>query len=192
MYDLSMTRLRFAFLLVALGLASPATAQVAAVPYWMGTPFGFHGSAAFGNADHQTTFYGTTDDDGFRKGFSFSTYSVPASAFASGFALSGLNAFGGAGLASNGAQYGYSFKGIGDTPVTLFGGVNTLRTTPDVFTSLVTPGFERTNALATSVNAGIEFRPSSNVSLSFSANIVQPSAPADGDLRSQLISGYRR
>ncbi|MFX8437295.1 hypothetical protein ABTL87_19240, partial [Acinetobacter baumannii] len=76
-------------------------------------------------------------------------------------------------MSSDGAQYGYSFKGIGDTPVTLFGGVSSLRTTPDVFTSSVTPGLQPSGTLATSVNAGVEFKPTSNVTLSLSGSFVQ-------------------
>jgi hypothetical protein len=161
--------------------ATAAQAQVAPIRYWIpGGPFGFGG-------DITTQYWGSApDDDGFRKGFSFSSYSMPANSFAGGF---GTNAFtGGSGLSSDGAQYAYSFKSIGDTPVTLFGGVSSLRTTPDVFTSLVTPGFERSSTLATTINAGIEFKPTSNISLSLSAGYVQPSAMNETDMRSQLLS----
>jgi hypothetical protein len=162
--------------------ALPAHAQAAPIPYLGAGAFGFSG-------DVTTHFEGPADEDGFRKGFSFRSYSAPASSFGSGF---GLGAFGGtAGLATDGAQYAYNFKGIGDTPVAMFGSVNSLRTTPDVFTALVTPGFERSSTLATSVNAGIEFKPASNISLSLSAGFVQPSATTDTDLRSQLISAQQ-
>jgi opacity protein-like surface antigen len=172
-------------------LASSARAQVAPVPYWS-APFGFAGGTAIAGTDNeQVTFYGTTDEDGFRKGFSFRSYSYPVSALASGFALSGLTPLGSAGLASSGAQYGYSFRGAGDLPVTLFGGVNSLRTTQDVFSSLVNPGFDSSRTLATSVQAGIEFKPTSNMSLSLSANVVQAAPSQATDLRSQLIQGYR-
>jgi hypothetical protein len=117
---------------------------------------------------------------------------MPANSFAGGFAWGGLgaNAFaGGSGLSSDGAQYAYSFKSLGDTPVTFFGGVSSLRTTPDVFTSLVSPGLERSNTLATGFNAGVEFKPTSNISLSLSAGYVQPSAINETDMRSQLLSG---
>lgn len=161
--------------------ASAAQAQVAPIRYWIpGGPFGLGGDT--------TTLYwgGTPDEDGFRKGFSFSSYSIPVNSFTGGF---GAGAFtGGSGLSSEGAQYAYSFKGFGDTPVTFFGGVRSLQTTPDVFTSLVTPGFERSSTLATSINAGVEFKPTSNISLSLSAGFVQPSATLDTDIGSQLLS----
>lgn len=169
--------------------ASAVRAQVAPLPYLVpGGVFGFGGSA-------QTYYSSEPDEDGFRKGFSFRNFSAPVSAFSSsGLAWGGIGAsgFNLSGLTADGAQYGYSFKGLGNTPVTLFGGVSTLRSNPDVFTSLVTPGFASSNTLATSVQAGVEFKPTSNLSLSFSAGVVQPSAPADTDLRSQLLSGQQQ
>lgn len=169
-------------LAAVLFLTAPAAqAQVAPIRYWIpGGPFGFGG-------DTTTQHWGSApDEDGFRKGFSFSSYSIPVNSFTGGFAASAFT--GGSGLSSDGAQYAYSFKSIGDTPVTFFGGVSSLRTTPDVFTSLVTPGFERSSTLATSINAGIEFKPTSNISLSLSAGYVQPSATFDTDMRSQFPS----
>jgi hypothetical protein len=196
-----MTCFRLSCLVAALlTLTAPAQAfDVAPVPYWIPNgPFGFGGSTTLSGADDQTTFTGTVDQDGFRKGLSVRSYSYPVNAFTSGFAmtngfaLNGFTGLGSAGLASDGAQYGYSFRGIGDTAVTLIGGVTSLRVTPDVFTSIVTPGFDNGRTLATGIQAGIEFKPTSNLSLSLSATMVQPSQNLDTDLRSQLISGARR
>jgi opacity protein-like surface antigen len=169
------------FVLAAvLYLMTPAAqAQVAPIPYWIpGGPFGFGGETT-------TQYWGSSpDEDGFRKGFSFSSYNIPVNSFTGGFGASALT--GGSGLSSDGAQYAYSFKSLGDTPVTFFGGVSSLRTTPDVFTSLVTPGLERNSTLATSINAGVEFKPTSNLTLSLSGSFVQSSPPLDTDMRSQL------
>ena len=180
-----MTLIRFVALcsvaFAALLSASAACAQVAPIPYVGSGGFGFGG-------DVTTHFESPADEDGFRKGYSFRSFSYPVSSFASGLSWGGIGAFGSSGLVSDGAQYGYSFKGLGDMPVTLFGSVASLRSRPDVFTSLVTPGYERSNTLATSVNAGVAFKPTSNISLSFSAGFVQPSATTETDLRSQLIS----
>ena len=167
-------------LAAVLYLAAPAAqAQVAPIRYWIpGGPFGLGGETT-------TQYWGSTpDEDGFRKGFSFSSFSIPINSFASGFPASAFTGI--SGLSSDGAQYAYSFKSLGDTPVTFFGGVSSLRTTPDVFTSLVTPGLEQSSTLATSINAGIEFKPTSNISLSLSAGYVQPSATLDTDMRSQM------
>ena len=158
--------------------ASVAQAQVAPIRYWIpGGPFGLGGETT-------TQYWGSApDEDGFRKGFSFSSFSMPASSFTAPFSASAFTA--GSGLSSDGAQYGYSFKGLGDTPVTLFGGVSSLRTTPDVFTSIVTPELQQSNTLATSVNAGIAFKPTSNVTLSLSGSFVQSNPSLETDLRSQ-------
>ena len=171
---------------VCLLLAPAAHAQVAPVPY-------LDAAGAFGFADigDVQDWRSAPDEDGFRKGFTLRSFSAPVSSFSG--TLGGVSQFSLSGLTSNGAQYGYSFKGVGDVPVTLFGGVTTLRPSTDVFTSLVNPGYERSNALSTAVNAGIEFKPASNISLSLSGTFVQPSAiTTDTDLRSQLISGARR
>lgn len=158
--------------------ASAAQAQVPPIRYWIpGGPFGFGG-------DTTTQYWGSApDEDGFRKGFAFSSYSLPANSFNVPFSAGAFTV--GSGLSSDGAQYGYSFKGIGDTPVTLFGGVSSLRTTPDVFTSIVTPGLQQSDTLATSVNAGVEFKPTSNLTLSLSGSFVQSSPTIDTDLRAQ-------
>lgn len=160
---------------------SAAQAQVAPIRYWIpGGPFGLGG-------DTTTQYWDNApDEDGFRKGFSFSSYSIPANSFNVPFSAGAFTV--GSGLSSDGAQYGYSFKGIGDTPVTLFGGVSSLRTTPDVFTSIVTPGLQPSGTLATSVNAGVEFKPTSNVTLSLSGSFVQSNPTLDTDIRSQLLS----
>lgn len=169
-------------LAAVLYLTAPAAqAQVAPIRYWIpGGPFGLGGETT-------TQYWGSPpDEDGFRKGLSFSSYSIPVNSFTGGLGASAFT--GGSGLSSDGAQYSYSFKSLGDTPVTFFGGVSSLRTAPDVFTSLVTPGFEQSSTLATSINAGIEFKPTSNISLSLSAGYVQPSAAFDTDMRSQFPS----
>lgn len=166
-------------------MTAAAQAQVAPIQYWIpGGPFGFGG-------DITTQYLGSApDEDGFRKGLSFSSYSMPVNSFANSFTWGGLgtSAFTGSGLSSAGAQYAYSFKGVGDTPVTLFGGVSSLRTSPDVFTSLVSPELAQSNTLATGFNAGVEFKPTSNISLSLSGSFIQPSAINETDMRSQLLN----
>lgn len=193
LYNRPMTqisKLLFGFAIAALVLpASAVRAQVAPFQYAIpGGSFGFGGSA-------ETQYWGEApDEDGFRKGFAFRSFSTPVGAFGSGLAWGGVGAsgFNFSGLTANGAHYGYSFMGLGDMPVTLFGGVNTLRSNPDVFTSLITPDFASSNTLATSVQAGVEFKPTSNISLSLSAGYVQPSASVSTDLRSQLLSGQQQ
>ncbi|UYO48418.1 hypothetical protein KQX64_21200 [Rhodopseudomonas palustris] len=176
-----------------------AQAQVAPIRYWVpGGPFGFGGGAteswqalSWSDVPGFTT---ETDENGeLRSGFVARSYSAPVTPLAGGLGWNspgGAGAFGNFGsLASEGSQYGYRFKGVGDMPVTLFGGVDSLKYKPDVFTSLTSPGFASSNTAATTVNAGIEIKPTSNVSLSLSAGYTQYNGTTDSDIRSNLLPG---
>ncbi|RJF70813.1 hypothetical protein D4Q52_15630 [Rhodopseudomonas palustris] len=194
-------RISLAAALLSLG-AQAASAQSAPIRYWVpGGPFGFGGGAteswqplSWGDVPGFTA--SEPDEDGFRTGFVARAYSTPVSAFSSGLNWRGVGGIGGAGafgnfgsLAVEGSQYGYNFKGVGNTPMTLFGGVDQLKYQPDVFTSLTSPGFSSGNTAATAVHAGVEIRPTSNLSLSFSAGYVQPNGAVDSDIRSNLLPG---
>ncbi len=171
--------------------ASAAQAQVAPLQYWIpGGPFGFGSGAPDSDASGWSAVPGFAAGESGR-GIVFRSFETPVSPFASGLSWSGLGAFGNTGaLNAQGAQYGYAFRGVGDMPVTLFGGVSSLRSAPDTFSNLVTPGVDSGETLATSFNAGIEFRPTSNISLSLSGSFVQPSAGNfDSDIRSPLLPG---
>ncbi|MBI5131753.1 MAG: hypothetical protein HZA66_20120 [Rhodopseudomonas palustris] len=187
--------------LLCLG-AQAAFAQSAPIRYWVpGGPFGFGGGVAdsAGTAGWSDVpgfaALSSVDEDGFRTGFVARSYSAPVNAFASGLGwrgggIGGAGAFGNFGsLALEGSQYGYNFKGVGGLPVTLFGGVDQLKYQPDVFTSLTSPGFASGSTAATAVHAGVEIRPTSNLSLSFSAGYVQPNGAIDSDIRSNLLPG---
>jgi hypothetical protein len=180
--------------------AQAAEAQVAPIRYWIpGGPFGFGGGAtqswsalSWGDVPSFTA-EDNSGEDGPPTGFVARSYSYPVNAFGAGLGwggLGGAGAFGNFGaLASEGAQYGYSFKGVGGLPVTMFGGVDTLKYQPDVFTSLTSPGFASSNTAATAVHAGIEIRPTSNLSLSLSAGYTQSGGAVDSDIRSNLLPG---
>ncbi|WP_022722482.1 hypothetical protein [Rhodopseudomonas sp. B29] len=181
---------------------------MAPLRYWVpGGPFGFGGGAAENWSAGWSDVPGfaalsSVDEDGIRTGFVARSYSAPVNAFSSGLGYGGLGygalGWGGLGgpggfgnfatLTSEGSQYGYSFKGGGGL-VTLFGGVDQLKYQPDVFSSLTSPGFTSGNTAATVVHGGVEFKPSSNVSLSFSAGYAQGAGPVDSDIRSSLLPG---
>lgn len=177
--------------------ARMAQAQVAPVRYWIpGGPFGFGGGLSQSwqplSWSDVPGFTTAADENGERTGFAFRSYSAPVSSFASALNFGGIGGAGAFGnfstLASEGAQYGYSFKGVGGLPVTLFGGVDTLTYKPDVFGQVT--GFSSAGGTAaTAVNAGIEIRPTSNLSLSFSAGYTQRSGLVDSDIRSSLLPG---
>lgn len=188
-----------ALVAAAIGLTTQAAdAQVAPVRYWIpGGPFGFGGGIAeswqpvsWGDVP---AFSAESGEPGERTGFAFRSYSYPVNSFASGMSwrgLGGAGAFGNFGtLVSEGAQYGYAFKGVGGVPMTLFGGVDTLKYKPDVFNALTAPGFASSSTAATAVHAGVEIQPTSNLSLSVSAGFAQPSGLVDSDIRSNLLPG---
>jgi opacity protein-like surface antigen len=173
---------------------SAAHAQSEPVRYWIPFgPFGFGGGAA------ETTSMETYSDvpnfnfgDPNKKGFVFRSYSAPVSALTSGF---GWNSLGGAtafssldSLSYERTQLGYSFKGAGDLPMTLFGGVDTLKYNQDAFSAITSFSPNTGAAAAYSVHGGVEVRPTSNMSLSISAGFTQQQTGlADGAISSSLL-----
>lgn len=173
---------------------SAAHAQSEPVRYWIPFgPFGF-GDGASTTMGMET--YGNAPNVNFENadniGFVFGNSSAPVSALTNGFGWSGLGramAFSTLdSLSYERSQFGYSFKGAGNMPVTLFGGVDTLKYNPDAFSAITSFSPSAGTAAAYGVHAGIEVRPTSNVSLSLSAGFTQQQPGlADGDLRSSLL-----
>lgn len=169
-----------------------ATAQVAPISYWIpGGLFGF-GGAVGGSAPTYGDFPGfDADASEQRSGFSFRSYDFQVNSFAGGYGWNGLGGAGSYGnfsaLAREGAQLNYDFKGVGNLPMTFTAGVDTLKYKPDVFNALTGSGTESTAAYG--VHAGVEVRPTSNLSLSVSAGYVQPNGRVDSDIRSSLLPG---
>ena len=176
----------------ALGLSiSAAHAQGEPVKYWVPFgPFGYGGGTA-DTANMET--YGSapafdaaqTD----KSGFVFRSTSAPVSSL-TGFSFGGIggpSAFGSS-LSYERSQFGYNFKGVGDMPMTLFGGVDTLKYNPDVFSNIISFSPTAGAPAATGVRAGVEIRPTSNLSLSFSAGFTQQQPGlVDGDISSSLL-----
>ena len=84
-----------------------------------------------------------------------------------------MNMFGNFGsVTTEGTQFGYTFKNNG-TPVSVFGGFNTLKYNSGIGNPF-TP-FDSTGNAASgySAQAGIEIKPTSNLSLSLGANFTQ-------------------
>ena len=110
----------------------------------------------------------------------------------SGLSQTGFNQ---AGLANNfsalsydSTQFGYTTKTAGGVPVTFFAGVDTLKYNGGIGSSLapLTSGASP----STSAFAGIEFKPTSNLSLSFGAGVIQQdSGRMDSDIRSNMLPG---
>jgi opacity protein-like surface antigen len=186
MYSLA-GKLGLAILLAALCLGGrTAHAQSAPVPYtnsnWFlglgGNP-GFDGSDASGGVSRTNFpsgwFVGNTRSD---------------------FGMSGFNraaAFGNFGsLSSEGVQFGYTLK---NTPLSIYAGFDTLKyNTGASAGSSAFAAFDSRSTTAPgafSANAGIEYRPTSNLSLSLGVGVTQYQSQGlvDSDINSPLLPG---
>lgn len=191
---------RFAILVAVLGLGAPAAdAQSGPVRYWTpGSLFGFGASLADGQkADTYGNFPGFDSVQPQGEGFSYLSGNVLPGWFVGGeggrYGWSGLNqanAFGS--LQYQGAQFGYNFKGVdGSSPVTFFAGFDTLKYDLPGAGGPLAPfsGNPGVNA-GYSARAGLEFRPTSNLSLSFGASFTQQQGERmDSDINSPLLPG---
>jgi opacity protein-like surface antigen len=174
------TRLVLAIVWTTFGL-SVGTAHAQGVPYsWAsGWSSGFGGNLS---ADQGANANTTGDSAGFANntagpGGFMQRYNFSSSSFVgnerSALGLSGLNqtaAFGSS-FSYDGVQVGYNFK---NSPVSVFAGFDTAKYNPGLgsnpfapfdSTSNTTPGY--------TARAGVEFRPTSNLSLSLGASFTQ-------------------
>jgi hypothetical protein len=176
-------RLGFAFVVAALCLGGrPAHAQSA---YWTPGWLGFGGNLNAGQGAN-------TNDGGDAGGFFSTRYNFPNGWFVGnerggmGLSMFGINQAGAFGsLYSEGVQYGYKFQ---NAPVTVYGGFDTLKYSPGIgspflpfdSTSRTVPGY--------GMHAGVEFKPTSNLSLSLGFSYTQQSGRIDSDTTSPSLS----
>ena len=166
---------------------TPAHAQVAPLSYWIpGGAFGFGGSAGqssdtYGNFPSFDASGRTNVANGFFVGSQRGNLN-----------WSGLNQTGPIGnfsaLSYDSTQFGYNMKSAGGMPVTFFAGFDTLKYGNGIgssvapLTSGAAPGYGGF--------AGVEFKPTSNLSLSFGAGFTQrDSGRMDSDIRSDMLPG---
>jgi hypothetical protein len=169
---------------VCLG-AARAHAQVAPLQYWIpGNAFSY-GSSGDGYRNFPSFNAGDANGYDFRPGFFVGSQHGNL----------GLSGFSQAGLAGNfsaltydSTQFGYNMKTAGGSPVTFFGGIDTLKYGNGIgssvapLTSAAGPGY--------GAFGGVEFKPTSNLSLSFSAGFTQrDSGRMDSDIKSDMLPG---
>jgi Outer membrane protein beta-barrel domain len=178
------TRLVLALVLVALCPGGrTAHAQAGPVPYWMpGWPLGFGG-----NLPANSNWLGTRDDGPTRYNFP-NGFFVGSEGGSTGLNLntSGFNQGGAFGnfpsLSYAGTQFGYNFQ---NAPLTIYGGLGTLNYSPGNFGSF--SSFDSTSStLGYSMHAGVEYRPTSNLSLSLGMGVTQI---GNGDINSLALPG---
>ena len=161
-----------------------AHAQAAPVSYWIPSwPIGFGGDLTDSPGSSTYGNFPGFDRSGVRGGgFSHMRYNFPSGWFVGtegggmGLNMNGINQVGAFGntpsLYSEGVQFGYNFQNS-NLPITVYAGFNTLKYNPGIgdpfasfdSTSGTLPGY--------SVNAGVEFQPASNLSLSLGIGYTQ-------------------
>jgi hypothetical protein len=175
--------------LLCLGEA-PAHAQGAPLQYWIpGGPFGF-GGVAGQSADSYGIFPSFNGGDASGRSDSANGFFVGSqhgNLDWSGLSRAGLSGNFSA-LSYDSTQFGYNTKTAGGMPVTFFAGFDTLKYGGGIgsslapLTSSASPGY--------GAFAGVEFKPTSNLSLSFGAGFTQQdSGRMDSDLRSNMLPG---
>jgi hypothetical protein len=196
-----LSRLGLALILAALCLGGPTVhAQVAPVSYWIpGWPLGFGGDpAADSGLNTYSNFPGFNFSDARGNGFSSARYNFSNGLFVGSqsgsvpLSLSGINqmgAFGNMGsLDYQGVRFGYNFQ-TGGVPGTVFAGFSTLNYNANSSTSgLLAFDNMSSTTPAYSAHVGVEFRPTSNLSLSVGAGFSQ-AGRIDSDLSSPF--GHR-
>lgn len=156
------------------------------MPYWSPSwPIGFGGSLA---GDQGSSAYGNFS------GISQTRTNFPNGMFVGstsssvGFGLNGLNqagAFGNFGsLRYEGVQFGYNFGSGGGLPITLYGGIDTLKYNSGIGGAFAPFDTKSGTLPGYRANAGIEFQPAPNLSLSFGASYVQQSGNIDSEINS--------
>jgi opacity protein-like surface antigen len=181
-------RLGLVFVVAALCLGGrTAHAQSAPMTYWTAGWLGFGGNLNAGqDANTQGSF--TSFDGGGAGGFS-SRYNFSSGWFVGsergGMGLSGINQAGAFGsLQTEGMQFGYTFK---NAAVSVYGGFDTLKYNPGIGAAF--SPFDSTSSTAGyGMHAGVEFKPTSNLSLSLGFGYTQQSGRLDTDTRSPSLS----
>jgi hypothetical protein len=171
--------------------AQAAHAQASPVNYWIpGWPMGFSGDAS-----ENSNAYGNFPSFDFRDvgiGSSYARYNFSNGFFVGsqrnsmGFSGISQSAFGSFGsVYSEGVQFGYSLKNGGGPPVTFFAGFDTLKYNSGIGSNAFAPFDSKSGTLpVSSAYAGVEFQPTSNLSLSLGVGVVQQTGRIDSEINS--------
>lgn len=182
-------RLGLVFVVAALGLGGRTVhAQSAPLSYWTPGWLGFGGNLNAGQGANMDGNVASFDGGGVG-GFSSTRYNFSNGWFAGnergGMGLSGINQTGAFGsLQTEGVQFGYTFK---NTAVSVYGGIDTLKYNPGIGGAF--SPFDLTSSTAGyGAHAGVEFKPTSNLSLSLGFGYTQQSGRLDTDTKSPSLS----
>jgi len=211
-------RLAFAFtFVVAVLCLTPQASHAQSVPYWTTTAWPSAFGSGFTAAQGSNTYFalsgssllggglaggslsgiGLAGLDGSGAGGSFSSrFDLPNGWFVgSERGGTALNGFGSAwsnmpSLSYEGTQFGYNFKDA-EVPVSVYAGFGTLKYNTGFNTPL--PGFDSMSSPSSpgySAHVGVEFRPTSNLSLSVGASFAQQPQGYDTGINSLVASPF--
>jgi opacity protein-like surface antigen len=183
------SRLGIALVVAASCLGGQAAHAQAAAPvtYWTpGWPLGFGGNLADGqNWNTYRNFPSFSGSDAGGSGFSYSRYNfsdgwfVGAGGGRTAFGMNGIGQGDGFGysrsLDSQGVQFGYNFQGTdgGGLPLSVYAGFDTLNYKTSFGGPLAPFDALSSTVPAYGAHAGVEYRPTSNLSLSLGVGYVQ-------------------
>jgi len=173
-------RLGLVFLIAGLCLGGrTAHAQPAPMTYWTPGWLGFGGNLNAGQ-DANTQ----SDAGGFSSRYNFSNGWFIGNE-RGGMGSSGINQAGAFGsLQTEGVQFGYTFK---NSAVSVYGGFDNLKYNPGIG-SAFSPFDSTPSTAGYGAHAGVEFKPTSNLSLSLGFGYTQQSGRLDTDTRSPSLS----
>jgi hypothetical protein len=182
-------RLGLVFLVAALCPGGQmAHAQSAAVTYLTPGWLGFGGNLSAGEGSNIDRNFESFD--GGAGGFSSARYNFPNGWFVGsergGMGLSGINqasAFGS--FQTEGVQFGYNFK---NAAVSVYGGFDTLKYNPGLGGAFSPFDSTSSTVRGYGMHGGVEFRPTSNLSLSLGVGFTQQSGRLDTDTKTPSLS----
>jgi hypothetical protein len=108
-----------------------------------------------------------------------------------GLSMNGFNQIGAFGnsLSYEGLQFGYNFQKSIGLPLTVYAGFDTLKYTTGIGTPFAPFDSMSGTLPGYSARAGVEFQPTSNVSLSLGFGYTQQSGRVDSDINSLSLPG---
>ena len=176
-------------------LGAPAAhAQASPVNYWIpGWPMGFSGAA--GESADSYSAFPSFDFRDVGNGSSYARYNFSNGFFVGsqrnsmGLSNFSQSAFGGFGsVYSEGVQFGYNLKNGGGPPVSFYAGFDTLKYNTGIG-SPFSPFDSKSGTLpGYRANVGIEFKPTSNLSLSLGVGYIEQSGRIDSESKLPSLS----
>lgn len=189
MFNLARSCALAALAVLCLG-GEPLHAQVAPLRYWIpGGPFGLGGDAGPSSDTYGNFPSFNAGDAAWRTSYANGFF---VGSERGNLGLNGFNLAGSAGnfsaLSYDSTQFGYATKTAGGMPVTFFAGFGTSKYGSGIGSSLA----PLTSSAAPGYGgfAGVEFKPTSNLSLSFGVGYAQvQSGRMDSDINSSMLPG---